>query len=127
MILYREGKELSDDEATMEFYGIMPQEILDLSRRSDAEIKARERKDQGPEIGFSGTGLVARGYPSSANGHSSPKLLSQEDADEEFARKLQEEQDAEEDSHRMGWTCSQCTFYNATGDSCAICEYTNLS
>jgi hypothetical protein len=132
MALYRNGKELSDDDATMEFYKVMPQDILELGLRSPKELKERKRKNEGPEIGFSGTGLLING--GFVKDH--PSLASMSEGwDEAFARRLQDEENEEgEDeeeatspmvlARRWLWTCPQCTFLNQERDTCEMCEFT---
>ena len=126
MALYRNGKELSDDDATMEFYKVMPQDILELGLRSAKEIKEQKRKNEGPEIGFSGTGLLVKG--GYVKDYSNSSGMTEED--ETLARRLQEEE--EEQATRVVarmwvWTCPQCTFVNDGRDSCEMCEFAQTS
>lgn len=129
MALYRNGKELSDDDATMEFYKVMPQDILDLGLRSAKEIKEQKRKIEGPEIGFSGTGLLVQG--GYVKDHPNLSAMTEEERwDETLARRLQDEEEEQANmsprvvAHMWVWTCPQCTFVNDGRDNCEMCEFT---
>jgi hypothetical protein len=91
------GKELEDDEKTMNDYLVFPNDILTL------EVLKQEQRSENtsdPEAGFAGTSLL----PDSGFSGSNEMVL-----------------EASSLSSETTWQCAQCTFINTNRETCEMC------
>lgn len=112
--LVLKGQEMMDDEKTLDHFGILPGDIIQLHILDSSK---ETPKSNAPEVGFSGTGLLPIHLDRDIHpGSKSPssKSLSKKDSDLAMDLDLQENQGL--------WACNACTFVNEQDLTlCQIC------
>jgi hypothetical protein len=92
------GKELEDDDKTLNDYSVFPNDILTLEILKQEQLSANKSD---PEAGFAGTSLL----PDSGFSGSNEMVL-----------------EASSLSSEITWECAQCTFINANRETCEMCD-----